>query len=124
MEILCKQENETRTETETDTDSSEAPVIVCRNCYNLVTEPSHQIQVNDAFTHTFANPHGHVFEIGCFSQAPGCVTASPASSEFTWFKGYQWKIGICTQCAVHLGWIFTSESHRFFGLIMDKLIFP
>jgi len=77
-----------------------------------------------AFRHTFANPHGYLFEIGCFGDAWGCAPASPPSSEFSWFKGYLWKIGVCRGCSTHLGWVFLSDVHRFFGLILDKLIFP
>lgn len=124
MEIVCKQEAETNVEEKTRSEESPSAVIVCRNCLNKVTDPDSRIRVDGAFSHTFANPHGHVFEIGCFSDAAGCIPASPPSSEFAWFPGYEWEIGICTQCAAHLGWIFTTNAHRFYGLILDKLIIP
>ena len=114
----------TETKTKTQSDVAEAPVIVCRACHAMITEPDDQTTRDGAFAHTFANPHGYVFEIGCFAQAPGCVAASPFSSEFTWFAGYQWQAAACGRCGDHKGWIFVSEKDRFFGLIFDKLIFP
>jgi peptide methionine sulfoxide reductase MsrB len=44
--------------------------------------------------------------------------------EFTWFAGYAWQVGICGNCDAHLGWIFTSDPHRFYGLILERLRFP
>ena len=102
----------------------EEKIIVCARCLFPVTDPSKQITVKGSFSHIFANPHGHVFEIGCFSDADGCISASPKSDEFSWFSGCEWQIGICKNCAVHLGWIFTSRDERFYGLILEKIIFP
>jgi len=124
MCIVCKQTPDTITLEKSETGFSSSPVIVCRNCGHVVSCPDHCIQMNGMFLHTFANPQGHVFEIGCFNQAEGCIPASQASMEFTWFSGYAWRIGVCANCAGHLGWIFTCEGDRFFGLIVDKLIFP
>jgi len=129
--IFSKQDSEVLPREESQTSSLEEPIIICRNCHSHITKPACQIQVDGGFCHAFANPHGHVFEIGCFDSAPGCAPASPASSEFSWFRGYSWKIGVCRDCETHIGWIFIPdqtgsdlEKFRFFGLILDKLIFP
>ncbi|MDA3788539.1 MAG: cereblon family protein [Desulfobacula sp.] len=124
MYIFSKQASKAKPRQESQTVSLEDPVIVCRNCNFHITRPSCQINMDGAFCHTFANPHGHVFEIGCFDSAPGCAPASPSSSEFSWFRGYDWKIGVCRDCETHLGWIFNSDQYRFFGLILEKLVFP
>lgn len=124
MHVICRQAPDDATRTTPDIGSKSSPVIVCRNCSYQVTTPDERMKMNGAFLHTFANPHGHVFEIGCFQQAWGCIPASVSSLEFTWFAGYAWQIGICANCGAHLGWIFTSGTHRFFGLIVDKLRFP
>ena len=124
MLIINKTENDLVTETKSETETQEKEVIVCAACLNLITDPEKKIQVNDAFSHVFANPYGHVFEIGCFSQAKGCQAGSVPSDEFTWFKGYEWQIGVCRSCLGHLGWIFSDQSDRFYGLILEKLIFP
>ena len=102
----------------------EEKIIVCARCLFPVTDPSKQITVKGSFSHIFANPHGHVFEIGCFSDADGCISVSSKSDEFSWFLGFEWQIGVCKNCAVHLGWIFTSRDERFYGLILEKIIFP
>ncbi|MCD4675516.1 MAG: hypothetical protein K8S18_05900 [Desulfobacula sp.] len=124
MLVVCKQSVDLSTRKKTDTLPKEDEIILCAFCNNPVTDPSRQIIVNNSFHHTFANPHGYVFEIGCFSNAKGCVPGSIASSEFSWFIGYSWKIGVCNYCSSHLGWIFSSKSNKFFGLILEKLIFP
>lgn len=124
MHITCKKEPDTEILEKTGSGLAASPVIVCRTCRHMVTMPDNRIKMNGRFLHAFANPHGHVFEIACFNRAGGCVPASLPSEEFTWFAGYAWQIGICANCAEHLGWIFISEDVRFFGLIVDKLIFP
>lgn len=124
MNVLCKQSIELCTDNKIDTISSEEEIITCVFCNHHITDPSKQISVNNSFHHVFANPHGCVFEIGCFSKAKGCISGSIASSEFSWFFGFSWQIGVCDQCSNHLGWIFSSESNRFYGLILEKLQFP
>lgn len=98
-------------------------VLVCRQCGRHITDESRRISIDGASRHTFANPHGHVYDIACFDSAVGCLGAGPASDEFTWFKGYSWRIVICTGCMTHLGWFFISSGgHHFFGLIVDRLV--
>ena len=124
MQVVGKIETVGETGTKGQPLAAEEETINCAQCNHPVTDPSCQITVDDAFVHVFANPHGHVFEIGCFSQADGCNSGSPDSTEFTWFAGFSWQVGICSHCHSHLGWIFTSEVRRFYGLILDRLIFP
>ena len=40
--------------------------IRCRQCRNILASPEDRISVQGSHQHTFANPHGIVFEIGCF----------------------------------------------------------
>jgi hypothetical protein len=101
------------------------PYILCRNCLHAITRPAERIGVDGLHRHTFANPHGMVFEIGCFQDAPGCAAIGPASEEFTWFAGHRWRVCVCAACLVHLGWRFTpSGGNGFYGLILDRLIEP
>ncbi|MBU0996295.1 MAG: hypothetical protein KJ737_27670 [Proteobacteria bacterium] len=96
--------------------------IRCRNCLNVVTTDRERIQKNGSHTHTFANPYGNVFEIGCFRHAIGCVYAGSVTTEFTWFKGYGWKLALCRSCMAHLGWVYlSSEESMFHGLIVHRL---
>jgi len=124
MAVVCKQSVDLSTEKKVDVLSKEDEIIICAFCNNHITDPSKQIIINNSFHHTFANPYGHVFEIGCFSDAKGCRSSSIASTEFSWFIGCSWKIGVCNYCSTHLGWVFSSEVDKFFGLILEKLIFP
>lgn len=96
--------------------------IFCRSCGHPVTYPDQQIPVDDAFRHTFFNPEGIVFEIGCFRTAGGCIAIGRETDEFTWFPGFSWRICLCGRCHVHLGWQYRSRQKKFFfGLILDRL---
>ena len=102
-----------------------APAIICRRCRHAITRPAEALEMNGAHRHTFANPHGIVFEIGCFRTAPGCTQVGAASGEFSWFSGYLWRVAICGGCMAHLGWRFEAPSGGlFYGLILDHLVFP
>ncbi len=83
-------------------------LILCRQCNLPITRPAERIDKDGSHRHTFANPHGIVYEIGCFRTAIGCGYSGPASDEFTWFKGYDWRIAVCRACLTHLGWLFSS----------------
>ena len=101
-------------------------VILCRRCGHLITRPRDRIIKDGNHRHTFANPSGIVFEIGCFSHAEGCGPSGEPTDEFTWFRGYRWRLALCRACFVHLGWQFTSlgGSSGFWGLILNRLSFP
>ena len=114
---------------EADSDTEEQlqdePVICCRRCHQVVTRPEERIEKNGAHQHTFANPQGHVFEIGCFRSAEGCAYEGPAIYEFSWFSGYGWRVAVCRSCLNHLGWLYVSKGLApFHGLILDRLIEP
>ncbi|MBT8330807.1 MAG: hypothetical protein KJP06_00640 [Deltaproteobacteria bacterium] len=103
----------------------EEEYILCRQCRQAITRPVERITVQGSHQHTFANPHGVVFEIGCFKTAQGCGYAGPPSTEFTWFSGYAWRVSFCTLCMTHLGWAFIADSgDSFHGFIIDRLIQP
>ena len=109
-------------EVEDQTREKDEEYILCRQCNHPVTRPVDRIEKDGTHRHTFANPHGIVYEIGCFRSAIGCGYTGPATTEFTWFKGYSWRIAICRACLTHLGWIFISAgSDQFHGLILDRL---
>jgi hypothetical protein len=98
------------------------PFIVCRDCLHPITRPSERITVEGQHAHTFANPHGIVFEIGCFRRAAGCGAIGPPSSDFSWFAGHRWRVCICAACLVHLGWVFLpAVGDVFYGLILERL---
>ena len=99
--------------------------ILCRQCRRIITNPAERIEVQNTHQHTFANPNGIVYQIGCFRSAAGCGYAGQATDEFSWFKGYSWRVAVCGSCLFHLGWLFISpDSESFNGLILDHLIQP
>lgn len=103
--------------------------LVCAACGERVTTLKERMEKNGAHAHTFTNPHGLTFEIGCFKHAPGCRPVGEATEAWTWFPGYAWRVGVCAACGAHLGWGYEPanpdpEDSGFFGLILDRLARP
>ena len=99
--------------------------IYCRQCLKIISNPDERIEVQGAHQHTFANPHGIIFEIGCFRTAEGCLMTGPYSEAFSWFKEFSWQVAVCRRCLIQLGWFFSSTRHKdFYALILNRLIFP
>jgi len=101
--------------------SDDKNFLCCAVCQNPITRNRDRIEQNGAHRHVFANPHGYVYQIGCFSQAPGCAAIGQDTSYFSWFPGYSWRVALCNQCLTLLGWAFRNPESQFFGLIVDKL---
>ena len=57
--------------------------LLCRQCHQIITSTSEMIEVSGFHQHTFANPEGILFEIGCFRKAKGCWYIGPPTEEFT-----------------------------------------
>lgn len=98
------------------------PVLVCRVCRTVVTRPDLAVKVDGSHRHVFFNPHGLVFDLGCFASARNVLPTGPRTDEFTWFAGYRWQAVVCAGCAGLLGWRYTGQEHAFFGLILPALI--
>ncbi|MEE4166279.1 MAG: cereblon family protein [Desulfocapsaceae bacterium] len=96
-------------------------VLRCRQCDAAITKVEDRISRAEKHLHTFFNPAGIVYEIGCFRRAPGCHVEGARSSEFSWFAGYSWQISFCSSCSRHLGWFFSAADDTFFGLVVDRL---
>lgn len=97
-------------------------VLLCAACRHPVTDDRQRIRVADQHEHVCTNPHGFVYRIGCFREAPGCAGVGPHDSAFSWFPGYTWQIALCRGCHGHLGWRFRAGPDRFHGLILDRLV--
>lgn len=95
--------------------------ICCLACGGVVTSKDQKIQVSGSHSHTFFNPAGIVYEVGCFQRAPGCLVVGEPSAEFTWFPGHLWRLGMCRRCRTHLGWLFAMAENGFYGLILSRL---
>ncbi len=96
--------------------------LVCRTCGHVITSSAKKMEIAAGHTHTFRNPAGIVYRIGCFSSAPGCYIFGEPTAEYTWFPGYSWCYANCEKCFMHLGWFFQSGGSRFYGLILTNLV--
>ena len=110
-----------KTQTKQGETAYKANFLFCIKCKNPITRESERIQVNQRHQHVFANPPGHVFQIGCFASAPGCFVYGEKTSYFTWFPGFEWQIALCGLCGTLMGWSFISKNVRFFGLILENI---
>ncbi|MEW6218367.1 MAG: cereblon family protein [Thermodesulfobacteriota bacterium] len=99
----------------------EGPQLLCAACGQPVTTPEAAIAVAGGHVHTFFNPAGFAFTIGCFDAAPGASAAGLPTLEHTWFPGCAWSYVLCCRCHAHLGWLFQGRGLRFFGLVLDRL---
>ncbi len=95
--------------------------IYCKICGRTVTNSDQKISVRGSHTHTFFNPVGVVYELGCFGEAPGCYRVGEVTSEFTWFAGFVWCYALCRGCNNHLGWFFEMGERSFYGLILANI---
>lgn len=99
-----------------------SPDLLCAQCFHPITSESWRVAMAGSHRHVFANPGGHVFEIGCFAAAPGCAALGPPTPDFSWFSGTSWQIAVCAACGLHLGWRYEQAlGGPFFGLILDRL---
>ncbi len=103
--------------------------LICASCGERITSVKERLEMNGTHAHTFTNPHGFSFDIGCFRSAPGCTPQGQATEAWTWFRGYAWRVAVCGGCGAHLGWGYEPvpadpDSRGFFGLILDRLARP
>lgn len=104
-------------------DTENGKYLLCLNCLQIISSPTERIEIQGSHKHTFANPQGIVYEIGCFRNAVGCGYTGIPTNEYTWFRGFSWRVALCGLCHTHLGWLFTSSgSTSFNGLILNRLI--
>jgi hypothetical protein len=98
------------------------PVLACAYCRRPITTGAARIEVGGSHAHTFANPDGVRFRIGCFADASGLRAVGAKSPYFTWFAGFSWQVELCARCREQLGWLYESADGLFHGLILDRLV--
>lgn len=103
---------------------SDGVAYYCARCGAFMTRARLGIRMNGEHEHVVFNPAGLVFRIVCFSDAPGAVAVGNASDQFTWFKGFTWRLALCKGCGTHMGWMYegTGAPAVFFGLIRTMLV--
>jgi hypothetical protein len=106
-------------------DMSGGRAVVCRHCHSQITTTGARITIADRHDHTFINPGGWEYRIGCFAKAPGCSQRGEISTYWSWFEGYSWQMDVCASCGEHLGWLFRAVDDdllgQFHGLILNRL---
>ena len=103
-------------------ETKRGPVLRCVFCGHGICDAAARVSVQGSHEHTFSNPAGIIYHIGCFASAPGCRLAGEPTGEFSWFAGYAWRYALCGGCSIHLGWVYRSgDGDRFFGLIVERL---
>ncbi len=128
FDALAEREIESLIEDEVEKTEDRSPLI-CASCGERITSIRERLEMNGTHAHTFTNPHGFTFDIGCFRNAPGCKPFGEATEEWTWFQGYAWRVAVCGGCGAHLGWGYEPaptdpDARGFFGLILDRLSRP
>jgi len=96
----------------------------CAACGREIAFDRDRIPLEGAPSRAFVNPAGVEYVIAGFREASGCAGAGEPSSYWSWFDGFSWQVALCSGCGVHLGWSFTSEAERFYGLVLDRLSAP
>lgn len=94
--------------------------LLCARCWAPIAPAAARAAVQGQHQHVFSNPYGYLYEIGCFSAAPGCDVDPDETTRWSWFPGLAWAVASCAGCRQHLGWRFRG-AEVFFGLILDRL---
>lgn len=94
----------------------------CRVCQQHITWEDERTIAQGRHLHSFTNPYGVTFALGCFKRCEGCLPEGPASHEWTWFPGFSWQIQRCKGCGLHMGWRYQQDELCFFGLVLKQLI--
>lgn len=79
---------------------------VCAACATRLAREDWALDASARGPLVFANPHGKFFELLLVTHVVGGVFERGATTEFTWFSGYAWRIGACMGCRSHIGWQF------------------
>lgn len=108
-------------ETSCETERRPEKAVRCRECDAEITTESQRIEIDGSHQHAFFNPHGLLFEIGCFAEAPGTLSAGEPTADFSWFPGFAWNHALCAACGQHLGWRYLSSASGFYGLVLNRL---
>jgi hypothetical protein len=96
--------------------------IRCAQCGHALARERDRIEADGAHTHTFVNPSGEEYRIGCYRDASGCVGFGETESFWSWFPGRAWRVSLCGACAAHVGWSFHAGESVFWGLILDRVV--
>lgn len=97
--------------------------VRCAYCKSVITYQGNAESIQGRHIHSFVNPAGYEFTIGCYRRA-WCRIMGLPMLEWSWFNGHTWQYAMCPQCQEHLGWFYHTvhDNNAFYGLILDRLI--
>ena len=110
----------TKTNTQKEEKKEETRFYLCRQCSNPIANIGDEVSIGDIPIDTMQlNPHGFIHEIFTIRSAfHVIIVGSPVPAD-SWFPGYMWRLCICAECMLHLGWSYqnyTQDAIVFFGL--------
>jgi cereblon len=80
--------------------------LVCSNCQARVVREDWLFENQSDVPLIFSNPHGRAFFLLLASRAHGMIFHPNFTTQYSWFPGYAWSIGVCCRCRQHLGWAY------------------
>lgn len=97
----------------------------CIHCGSAVTSSDRILEIAGRFRHVFVNPAGMRCELLTLLSCPGASLVGEATLDHTWFEGYRWRLALCQNCGMHLGWHYEALSNTipldFWGLLLAHL---
>ena len=98
-------------------------VYRCVACGSVVTHSDRIILVAGNTQHQHVNPEGIECDFYTFSSCPGAIALGEATDAHTWFPGYGWRVALCVNCGLHLGWHYELLSRNqppmeFWGILI------
>lgn len=98
-------------------------VYRCVACGSVVTHSDRIILVAGNTQHQHVNPEGIECDFYTFSSCPGAIALGEATEAHTWFPGYSWRVALCVNCGLHLGWHYellskTQPPMEFWGILI------
>lgn len=83
----------------------------------------------DGVQASYCNKNGFIHETVTVHSVDeeSLVIEEHASTKFSWFPGYSWRIAYCNHCSRHKGWKFTAvrkdlKPDSFYGLSRNSVI--
>ena len=115
----------TKTKFENSEDKEEERFYLCRQCKNPIAKIGDEVSIGDIPIETMQiNPHGYIHEIFTVRSAFDVILAGPPVPADSWFPGYMWRLCLCAQCTLHLGWSYQNYNEDaivFFGLRLGSV---
>lgn len=96
-------------------------LVYCAQCSHVLARAQDAATVQGSHHHFCTNPYGIDFNVCCYSQALGCAISGQPTGADSWFAGYTWRFATCSECNVHLGWLFEIADSHFYGLVRERI---